>query len=181
MTAQEESFAGVRIAQPGDEDAIFNILLQLYEENALFTLDEMKARETIRFATEKRGGIIGVIDGAGGLEATIGMALESYWYTSQWHLVEYWNHIHKDHRQSSHAKRMIEFAKWAADRLGVPLIMGILTTDRLAPKVRLYQRQLPQIGAIFSHGLSLTNTYAQRKAARKNKDKNSHKDIVQWT
>jgi hypothetical protein len=179
MTEQTE-FAGVRLARPGDEDAVYDLLLGLYSENALFTLSEHKARATIRYATEKRGGIIGVIDGPKGLEATVGLALETYWYTDQWHLSEYWNYVSPEFRQSNHAKRLIDYSKWMADRLGVPLIMGILTTSHLAPKMRLYQRQLDQIGAFFHHGLSISGTYPQRKAKRRTdyKDQEYHKEVV---
>lgn len=173
-------FAGVRMIRPGEEDAVYNLLLGLYSENALFTLSEHKARATIGYATEKRGGIIGVIDGPGGLEATIGLAIETFWYTDQWHVSEYWNYVAPEYRQSNHAKRMIDWAKWTADGLGLPLIMGILTTTLLAPKMRLYQRQLDQVGAFFHHGLSVDGTYAQRKVARKRKvnDFEHHAEVV---
>lgn len=178
--ADQTEFKGVRVARPGDEDAVYNLLLGLYSENALFTLSEHKARETIRYATEKRGGWIGVIDGPNGLEATIGMALETFWYTDQWHLSEYWNYVAPEHRQSNHARRLIDYAKWVADGIGVPLIMGIMTTDRLAPKMRLYQRQLSQVGAFFQHGMSSDGTYSQRKVARKRKanDFEHHQEVV---
>lgn len=145
------SFAGVRMARPEDEDSIYALLMLLWKENGLFELTEAKVREAIRKATERRGGIIGVIEGPNGLEASVGLHLEQLWYSDDWWLVEYWNFVREEYRRSTHARRLIEFSKWCADNLGLDLFMGIVTNERTEAKVRLYRRQLPYVGGFFLH------------------------------
>lgn len=165
----ERCFAGVRLARPEDEEPIYRLLLRLYEENALMAMSATKVRATIRAGTRGEGGIVGVIDGASGeIEASIGMALSCFWYTEEWHLNELWCFVHPDYRRSTHARRLIEFGKWCADRLSseekrVPLLLGIVTRHRLLPKLRLFQRQAPQVGAIFMHGIEIPDSFSQRR------------------
>ncbi|MGO8916223.1 MAG: hypothetical protein ACLQJR_09975 [Stellaceae bacterium] len=166
----ETSFAGVRLARPEDEDSVFRLLLELNAENALLPMSEKKARDAIARGTRGEGGIVGVIDGPQGIEASIGMALSQFWYTEAWHLNELWCFVHPDHRKSTHARRLIEFGKWCADRLSggsvrVPLLLGIVTRHRLLPKLRLFQRQAPQVGALFLHGIEISDTFSQRRLA----------------
>ncbi len=165
-----DNFPGVRLARPEDEEPIYRLLLELYAENALLPMSEAKARAAIRAGTRGEGGIVGVIDGPQGIEGSIGMAFSSFWYTDAVHLNELWCFVHPAHRQSTHAKRLIEFAKWCADRLSasgtrVPLLLGIVTRHRLLPKLRLFQRQAPQVGAIFMHGVDMADTFGQRREA----------------
>lgn len=159
----ENSFAGVRIAQPTDTNNIYNLLLRLFDENAICSLSPQKSLEKIRACTDHHGGICGVIDGPNGIEATIGLSLGQWWYSDDWHLEESWNFVHPDYRKTTHAKRMIEFAKWAAHNMNVPLIIGIVTRKRLEPKMRLYQRQLEQVGALFMDKSPLPDSFNQRK------------------
>jgi hypothetical protein len=163
-------FAGVRLARPEDEEPIYRLLLELYAENALLPMSERKVREAIATGTRGKGGIVGVIDGPQGIEASIGMTFSAFWYTEAIHLNELWCFVHPAHRRSTHAKRLVEFGKWCADRLSqsgtrVPLLLGIVTRHRLLPKLRLFQRQAPQVGALFMHGVDISDTFGQRREA----------------
>lgn len=149
--------AGVRHAQPADEDAIFKLMMLAHAENGLFSVDEAKTRAMIQRATQRQHAMIGLIDGPTGIEGLICLVIAQYWYTTQLHLEELMNFVHPDHRRTTHAKRLIEYAKYWQRGLTssdekIPLIMGIMTHRRLEPKLRLYQRQLPQIGAVFQFG-----------------------------
>lgn len=143
--------SSVRIVTAGDENAVYDLLMLLYAENAMASLSETKVREMIRRATEKRGGLIGVIDGKDGIEASVGLILSTWWYSDAAHLEEMWTFVHPDHRKSNHARDLIEFSKWAAETMGIPLLMGILTTHKADAKVRLYRSMIPQAGALFVH------------------------------
>ena len=146
------------MARADEEDEIYRLLMELYNENALFSLDEKKVRETIRLATQRKGGVIGVIDGPNGLEGSVGLSITQWWYTSEYHLGEYWCFVKEECRQSNHAKDLINFAKWCAETMNMPLHMGIITTKKTAAKERLYRRVLPKVGAFFlfnAKGVSL--------------------------
>ena len=141
----------VRMATKADEQQIYDILMELYAENSLFELSPEKVWGIIRKATNRQGGIIGVIDGPNGIEGTVGLELVQFWYSESWLLSEYWNFVREPYRQSDNAKNLINFAKWCAESMNMPLHMGIITTKRTAAKERLYRRVMPKVGAFFVH------------------------------
>lgn len=169
------------MARPEDGEAIFALLKIMHPESGLAPMSEPKVRAVVaRCAERRQGSLAGVIEGPNGLEASIGLTLSQWWYSDDWHMEEGWNFVHPAHRRktlkhnggttppSSHSRRLIEFAKWAADEVGVPLLTGVLTTKRLEPKLRLFQRQLPQVGALFLHASPMPqgDFAPQRKFAR---------------
>lgn len=156
----------VRFAIPSDEDAIYDLLTGpggLYEENALFKMSPTKVRNTIRYGCIRHNGklghpggpqgIIGVVEQDGKIVATIGMGFSQFWYTEEWMLSEFWNHVHPDHRTSNHASDLIDFGKWCSEQLKLYLHMGIISTHRVKGKVRLYQRKIRYMGGYFMHGV----------------------------
>lgn len=161
---------GVRKAVPADEQRIFDHLMVLHGENGLAPVSEKKVRVEIARATRTQGNIIGLIDGpeGGGIEASIGMKLATFWYTDKFHWEELWIFVHPQFRRSTHAKRLIGFAKWCRDEMSraagedVNLFVGILTLKALEPKLRLYQRNFPQVGALFAYGPVPNETFNQR-------------------
>jgi len=149
MTA---AFDGVRFARPDEGEAIFQLLSDLHKENGLFTLNPAKARQTIADMLDPSRGIIGVIDGPQGLEGSIGLFATAWWYTEDPHLTEFWNFVRPDCRRSSHANKLLEFAKWCSDCLGIPLHVGIVSNSRVEAKQRLYRRKLKHVGGYFMWG-----------------------------
>lgn len=147
----QENFQGVRMATPADEQAIFKMLCLAQKENGIFPMNERKVRDFIIQATDHKGAIIGVIDGKQGIEATVGLIIENWWYTDKWSLGERWNFVHPNYRKTTHAKRLIEFSKWVAYEMNLDLLMGVISDERTEAKVRLYRRQIPYIGAFFMY------------------------------
>lgn len=154
--------SNVRLAMPEDEDAIFNLLAEgLFNENGAFSLSKEKSRNFIRQAVNHEGGIIGVIEEGGQIVGSIGMNLDSFWYSDDWYISEYWNYVKPQYRKSigtefkrsDYAKNLIDFAKWCAERMNLVLNIGILSTQRTEAKQRLYQRKLTVAGAFFFHNL----------------------------
>lgn len=145
---------GVRVATATDEKAIFDLLMLLAEENAMDPVNDYRVLAMIKKATDRQGGMIGIIDAPdGSIAACVGLILSQWWYTESWHTEEVWSFVHPDHRGGSadHAAKLIEFSKWWGDQLGMPVIMGVLSTKRTLGKVRLYARSIPLVGAIFLH------------------------------
>jgi GNAT superfamily N-acetyltransferase len=146
-----EKPASVRIASPEDEAEIWGLMQEAYKEQPIMPLVKERVMEKVMMGTRRKGGVIGVIDGKDGLEGYLIAVLSRWWYTDEWHVEELSNFVHPDHRKSQHAKNLIEFAKWFAEQMNLPLIMGIMSTKRLDAKVRLYKRQVTQCGAVFLH------------------------------
>lgn len=150
----------VRPAVPADKAEIWRLFRLLHQENALFEISDAKVEfyidrllnpSAIRSDDTGPRGFIGVIGPVGALEGCIMLTVGSVWYSEQWTLDEHLNFVDPQYRSSNHAKALIEFAKDCADKVGVRLVIGVLSTKRTAAKVRLYERRLTAAGCFFIH------------------------------
>jgi len=148
----------VRLATPEDEEEVIQLLHVLHAEGGLMPLDEMAAREMFQRAFHRKGAILGVIGEPGDIQAMIFLLISKFWYTTQFHLEELFNFIRPDKRKSDYASKMIEFAKKCANETKLPLVIGVLTNDRMEGKVRLYRRSLGYpAGAFFVYNAAWIN------------------------
>jgi hypothetical protein len=147
MTAE---LPAVRLAAPEDEESVMEMCKALHEENGLFSLNENKIRGYIRQSHARKGAFVGVIGPKGHIEASTCLLITDAYYTDDWHLTELWNHVGKSYRHTRNAEALIEFGKACSDKMGIPLVTGIITNNRVAGKVRLYRQQLGYpAGAFF--------------------------------
>jgi len=155
----KDGVSGVRLAEKKDEGEIFGLLVMLHAENGLFSMNRDKVINGIRYATERQGGIIFVIDHGPRIVATLGMAIVSDWYSDDEYLLERWNYVHPDYRKSDYGRKLLEQCKWAHDWFKkegalLPFMCGINSFHRVESKIRLYARHMPCIGAYFMYGLA---------------------------
>jgi hypothetical protein len=149
---------GVRLATKDDEGEIYALLMMLHAEMGFFSLNHNKVIAGIQWATERKGGIIFVIEEGKRIVATLGMTIACDWYSDDEYLLERWNFVHPDYRRNhDYARRLLEQGKWSHEwfkRHGkvVPFMCGLNTFERLEAKVRLYARHIPCIGAYFMYG-----------------------------
>lgn len=136
------------------------MLRLLWAENAMFPISDRKVQfyldrllnpKSIAPTDMGPRGFIGVIGPVGALEGCIMLTVGSVWYSEEFSLDEHFNFVDPAHRQSDHAKALISFAKHCADKVGIKLVIGVLSTKRTAAKVRLYERQLTPAGSFFVH------------------------------
>ena len=148
----------IRKATPFDAPEIWRMFLQLHRENGLFTLDPVKVTSFMdraihpeRIAAWDTGprAQIGVIGPQGRLEAVVFILISTFWYSSDFHLEELLVYVDPECRKSRHAVACVAWMKGLADELKVPLITGIISKERTAAKIRLYDRMLPRIGAFY--------------------------------
>lgn len=151
----------VRVAKAADHGEIWRLFLQGYKENGKFTLAPEKVDffltralcpETIPDWDTGPRGVVGVIGSVGALEALVFVTIASYWYSAQNHLEEFIVFVDPECRKSGHARALVEWMKHQSDLTGLPLVTGIISTERTAAKVRLYERMLPKVGAFFLYG-----------------------------
>ena len=148
----------VRLATPDDEPALMDLCRALHADNGLFKMDDDMVRGMLHRAFDRQGGIIGVIDGKDQIAAAIFVLISNFWYSRDNHLEELFNFIRPEYRKSNYATSMIEFACECANKIGIPLVIGILTHQRMLEKVRLYRRKLGvPAGAFFVHNSSWKN------------------------
>lgn len=146
----------VRVAVPADETAIMDLVRIIHGENGLYSLNAEKVRLALKWALYLGKGICGVIGDIGKpLEAVVLLQIVGHWYTDDVHLEELDVFTHPDFRaaKGGRARKLLQFSKAAADGLGLPLAIGILSNERSAAKVRLYEREFgPPAGAFFVYG-----------------------------
>src|SRR6185295_13054205 len=107
--------------------------------------------------------IAGIIDGGDGIEASIGLAVESLPYSDDEHLEVAWLGVHPLFRRSQHALKLVEFATWAQGIMEVPLFLEVNTQDELSGKLHLVFRMVPQISARFCRGNLPAGAFTQRE------------------
>lgn len=148
----------VRIATAADEPEIIRLLHLMHAEGGMLPLDLDRSREMFARTFDRTGGIIGVIGDGNEIKAMICMYIAQFWYTKSNHIEEVFNYVSPDHRKSGYAKDLIVFAKDCADKLKMPLTIGVLTNRRMEEKVRLYRRVLgTPVGAFFVYGANWVN------------------------
>lgn len=139
----------VRIATAADEAPLADLLRMMHRENGMSPLAEDLMMNALRRGLMRDQAIIGVIDEDNRLAASVGLFVGNWWYSYDKHLEDLWNFVHPDYRRKPMARPLIEFAKGCAQALEMPLLMGVLSDERTAAKVRLYERQLPRVGGLF--------------------------------
>jgi hypothetical protein len=144
----------IKIAIPSDEDELISLIKIKTEEDGIAPFDEERTRFTVRRGLipgeTHRQAIIGIIRGPREIEASIGLYMSGWWFSSTPHLSDLWAFVAPNYRRSEHAKSLLEFSKWASSTLNTPLLMHEIINAKTANKVKLIERKLgPQGGALF--------------------------------
>lgn len=155
----------VRPAIIADEPDLWRLFRAHHAENALLALSERKVQYYLdrvlrpgEIAPDDCGprGIIGVIGPSQSLEGAIMLVLSSPWYSDQISMGDCMNYVDPAHRSSNHTKTLISYAKQMVDEIRKAysdffMTLGVVSTKRTAAKIRLYERQLTPIGALFMY------------------------------
>lgn len=152
----EEAEIEVKVATPFDIYEIMDIALSACEENGLVNPNPSKLLQEIWSALHLKDGLVGIIRGDDNVvQGAILLRIGSLWYSDEKILEEKAIFIHPDYRvgKTRRAPILCDFAKTVSDRLGIPLIIGVLSSHRTEAKVRLYERQFGKpSGAYFLYG-----------------------------
>ena len=184
----------VRKAVPADLKAIWELMNLAYGEVGMFHRCDAKVDWILdrvlnpeRIPPEDLGfrGYMGVIGPVGGpLEGFILLSIGCYWYSDQYHLEEYINFVHPEHRRSDHAVTLLGYAKNLAEQIGIPLVIGVLSNKRTESKVRLYRKKLPLAGAFFVHNYpgveEVTGWLSDLPRSQKSKERRNLKRSVAY-
>jgi hypothetical protein len=146
----------VRIGTPEDLDQLMALASEACEENGFLPPQPMKLLQEIWCGLNQDAGLCGVIGPVGGrVEGAVLLRIADMWYSDQKVVEERGIFIHPDYRSAKggRARRLCEFSKEVSDKLGFPLIIGVLSNSRTEAKVRLYERQFGKpSGAFFLYG-----------------------------
>lgn len=145
-------FPHVRAAVPEDFNSIMNLCQLLYAENGAVDVDWPLVEAMIMDGVNGRQSCLGVV-GKDELEGMIYLRISRMWYSQNIMLEEMFNFVSQPFRRSRNAQALIGFAKAAADRLEVPLLIGVISNEHTQQKIRLYSRYLgAPAGAFFLYG-----------------------------
>ena len=148
----------VRIADQADEAAILDLLMMDVRDNAAMVAlpDADRILEQVRVGTERRGGIVGVIDGADGKPVAVCVLVPIQWWWSQhFCFQELVLYVHPDHRKSNHFRDLVKFQRWWVEQMSklygyrVYLLCGVLGVHRVREKIMAYRRWFRLAGAAF--------------------------------
>lgn len=140
----------VRIADQRDEEEAMVLSRELWRENGMFPLNEDKVRAMLQRAFNRQGGILGVIGASGNIESMIYLAISSFWYSDAPCWEELFAYTRPAFRKTKNSVDLLGFGKWCSEQSNLPLLIGVISNERTAAKVRLYQRQLKApVGSFF--------------------------------
>lgn len=160
----------VRRATPADIDALRAVVPAIIAETTLLPPSPTRIEMLIQRCTHQIGGsIAGIIDGAEGVSASIGLCFTQDVASDEPYITAVWCGLAPNARQTDkqiaiddprrhYGRKLFEFAKWChatlEEKAEQPILMrfDLLTTDKLGPKMGLYQRNLQQVGASFAFG-----------------------------
>ena len=149
-TGELRAFAGAPFRTAGIEDLpdVVEVCREAHKESGSFGAADELAIPVIK--DELAGtGVVGLIGGRGHVEASISIHTARMWYSDAHLLEERWLFVREPYRKSNNAKNLITFAKKQAQRLKVPLRIGVISKKDTEQKVNLYCRLLGAPSAVY--------------------------------
>jgi N-acetylglutamate synthase-like GNAT family acetyltransferase len=153
----------VRIATTADLDEIMQLAVEAAKENGFLDASTTLLLKAIWGPLNQDHGIIGCIGpSAGLLEAMVVLRVGKIFYSDTDCLEELTIFCRPEFRSAKggRAKKLVEFSKSAADSLGLPLLIGVLSNSRTQAKVKLYQRMLGEPAGAYWIYRAATGSHA---------------------
>jgi len=142
----------VKIGTPEDLDQLMAMASEACDENGFVVPKPEMILQQIWSALNQDAGLCGKITGPDGvIEGAILLRITNLFYSDQPVLEEKGLFVRNDFRSAkgARAKLLCEFAKGAAESLGIPLLIGVLSNTRTEAKIRLYKRQFGEPAGVF--------------------------------
>ena len=151
MTVSFEDCPDVRLAAQEDLPELLELMRIACKEDAQHEMDDEKVLNMVMRHYRKQGAMVAVIGEIGKPVAYLLCVLDEIWYAKPgtMQLLELSLFVHPEHRRSTFAKQLMQFSKQASKGLGLDLTIGVFSHEKTQAKIRLYQRQFPQVGAYF--------------------------------
>jgi GNAT superfamily N-acetyltransferase len=147
----------IRIGTVDDVHDIMGQLSNTYEEMGFSNISPVKVLQEVYASLSLDRGIFGIIGNPGEtIQAGVLLRIGKPWYSDDDVVEERGIFVHPDYRSGrlGLARKLCDFSKKFAEDMGLPLIVGIQSTTKIAPKIRLYERAFgEQRGAFFVYNL----------------------------
>jgi len=146
----------VRTGTPAEVHNVMALAALATEENGLFKPNKIKLLHDIWAALNLEKGIMGIIGEPGTIpEAAILLRIDEIQYGDDPCLLEKAIYVHPDFRaaKGGRAAKLCDFALSIQKEFDIPLVIGIMSNNRTAAKVKLYERKFgPAQGAYWIIG-----------------------------
>ena len=146
----------IRIATTDDMEEVMRLAIAASEDNSFIPASPALLAREIWPALCQDHGLCAVIGPpAGAIEGLVLLRIGAMWYSDQVVVEEKAVYVYPQFRSAKggRARRLCEYSKHVAEELGLPLLIGILSNERTAGKVKLYQRIFgPPSGAFWLIG-----------------------------
>lgn len=143
----------IRLGTPADLDEVMKAAVEAIAEIGLVEPDPERLLQDVWPALNQDRGLVGIICKPNGkAEGGVLLRVGKMWYSNQDVLEERVIFIPPEFRtaKGGRATRLCEFSKKAAEDLGIPLLIGVMSSVRTEAKVRMYERQFGKpTGAVF--------------------------------
>jgi hypothetical protein len=142
----------IRVGTPADVHAIMDLALSACGENGFVNPNPQKLLGEIWPALNLDRGMVGIIGEENQKpEAAVLLRIGCMWYSEADVLEEKAIFVDPEYRSAKggRARRLCEFSKQVSDKLGIPLIIGVLSNHRTEAKVKLYERQFGKPSGAF--------------------------------
>ena len=140
----------VRAARPDDWNEIMQMCELLHEENGTVDVHWPTVEATIARGINNDLAMIGVIGKTGSIEGMAYVKFATMWYSVTPILEELFIFVRPECRRSPNAKTLLRWVRATKEKLGVKLIIGVISNAKTQAKLRLYQRELGQpVGGYF--------------------------------
>jgi hypothetical protein len=146
----------IRLGTTADMDEIMQLAIAAAKENGLLEANPELLVRTIWPKLNLQTGLIGCIGKPGGMiEGMVVLQIGKLFYSDETCLEELVLYVHTDYRNArgGRAHKLVEFSKSSAEKLGLPLLIGVLSSAQTENKCKLYERVLgPASGKYWIYG-----------------------------
>jgi hypothetical protein len=154
------------MATMADLETLVDLCVVMHEECSMHgEFSTARVRVGLERCLDRRGGVIGVIDGTtddGERRLSGGIALlwQQQWYTDDWHWGDLFCYVRPDARSAHAWDALTDFAKWFVDQVSpagsevaMPLAIAIFQPPKhIEALCRLYRQKFVQVGGTFIYG-----------------------------
>lgn len=147
----------IRLGTPDDLDQVMEAAFMAVQEIGLVKPDPVKLLAEVWPSLHKDGGLVGIIEGEDGkAQGGVLLRISKMFYSDQEVLEERVVFVLPEYRakKGGRARKLCDFSKKAAEELGIPLLIGVMSNVRTEAKVRMYERQFGKpTGAVFLYNM----------------------------
>lgn len=146
----------LRVGVPEDVHEVMSLAIAASQENGLVNASKVRLLQTVWPALNQDHGLVGCIGRPGGeIEGMVVLNVGTLFYSDDPCIEEKVVFVKPEFRNAKggRARKLCEFSKSVADRLALPLIIGVFSSEATKAKMGLYKRIFGEpAGLYFLYG-----------------------------